>query len=69
MTTVSALIAQLNAIYAQHGDIQVLFQTNEGAADIQGISVDNFTEVNGLYELAQTANGPNIQTAVIIHNP
>ena len=68
-TSLSAIIAQLNAIYAQHGDVPVLFETPEGATEVHSISVSNFTEVNGLYKFALNANGPNIQTAVIITNP
>jgi hypothetical protein len=68
-TSLSAVIAQLNAIYAQCGDIPVLFETPEGAAEVHSISVSNFTEVNGLYKFALGVNGPNIQTAVIVKNP
>lgn len=66
MSTVSNLIASLNAIYAQHGDVNVVFATNEGAAPVTGVRAEVFTENSGLYRITNNANAQNIQIAALI---
>lgn len=66
MSTISNLIASLNAIYAQHGDVNVVFTTNEGAALVSSVTAEVVTETTGLYTLADNANDPNIQVVAFI---
>jgi uncharacterized pyridoxamine 5'-phosphate oxidase family protein len=66
MSTVSNLIASLNAIYAQHGDVSVVFATNEGAALMTRVSAEVFTENSGLYMTTNNANAQNVQIAAFI---
>lgn len=66
MSTVSNIIALLNAVYAQHGDVNVVFATIEGAALVTSVSAEVVTENSGLYQITNNANAQNIQIVAFI---